>query len=206
MYYIVIKNHKKNMKKEIVRKLLEYNEFDRGFYHFGLIKLDLKILNRKRKEINRVKDSIYRFVVVDNDSGIHLIVFNLIKREDATKIQTSRKHRVIRRKKEYYSQQHERKYLYGLSRNLKDAESVDLPTMQHINNEIGKYLKVVDVYPRVIEEIASNKTQNIKLYRNFLNIVARNRVLFDRRLRQSLRDETKAKAILIKYSGDITQI
>lgn len=53
------------MKKEIVRKLLEYNEFDRGFYHFGLIKLDLQILNRKRKDINKVKDNIYRFVVVD---------------------------------------------------------------------------------------------------------------------------------------------
>lgn len=194
------------MKKEIVRKLLEYNEFDRGFYHFGLIKLDLQILNRKRKDINKVKDNIYRFVVVDNDSGIHLIIFNLIKREDATKIQTSKRHRIIRKRKEYYSQQHERQYLYNLSRNLKDSEEVDLPTMNHINTEIGKYLKVVDVYPKVIEEIASKKKQSIKLYRNFLNVVAKNRILFDRRLRKSLRNETKAKAVLLKYSGDITQI
>lgn len=194
------------MKKEIVRKLLECNEFDRGYYHFGIIKLNLQILNRKRKDIVKAKDNIYRFVVVDNDSGIHLIIFGLIKREDATKIQTSRKHRVIRKKKEYYSQQHERQYLYTLSRRLKDAETVDLPTMQHINKEINKFLKVVDVYPRVIEEIAANKTQDIKLYRNFLSVVAKNRVLFDRRLRDSLKENTQAKAIMIDYSGQIDKL
>lgn len=184
------------MKKDIVRKLLEFNEKDKGYYHFGIIKLNLQAINHKAKTVIKAKDNIYRFVVIDNDSGTHLVIFKLIKGQDATRISPSRKHRIIRGKKEYYSQQHERSYLYGLSRRLKDNDGVDLKSMDFINNEIKKYLSVVDMYPIVIDKIAKNKVQSLLLYKNFLNVVAGNRVLFDRRLRDSLKNQPKIKAII----------
>lgn len=184
------------MKKDIVRKLLEFNEKDKGYYHFGLIKLNLQAINHKSKTVSKSKDNIYRFLVIDNDSGTHLIVFKLIKGQDATRISPSRKHRVIRGKKEYYSQQHERTYLYELSRRVKDSDGVDLPSIQHINSEIKKYMCIVDIYPDIIDKISKNKTQSLSLYKNFLSVVANNRVLFDKKLRISLKNKPRLKAII----------
>lgn len=195
------------MRKELVKRLLEHNESNSGFYYFGLIKLNIGALNNiKRKEVNKRKDNIYNFLVVETNNGMHLIIFGLKKGEDVTKIQPNRKHRIIKRRKEYYSQQHERKYLYNISRRLKSNPNLDLKIMDFINNEIKKYLVVVDAYPTVIENIALNEEQRLPLYRNFLQVVAKNRVLFDRRLRESLKKQTKAKAIIINFAGQIEEL